>query len=146
MVPECLGVKIAIGDHRSSFPTQDELLHLLSDIRLAGMISGKIGVLHIHSGDIPGAFDMYRDIVARGFPIKHIRPTHCARARHVFDGALQFARDGGYIDITTGGSCCFEKDRLRLSSRHLTAERIRNTLQCPRTDMDQSPVLMKRAT
>ena len=32
MVPECLGVKIAIGDHRSSFPTQDELLHLLSDI------------------------------------------------------------------------------------------------------------------
>lgn len=109
MVPECLGVKIAIGDHRSSFPTQDELLHLLSDIRLAGMISGKIGVLHIHSGDIPGAFDMYRDIVARGFPIKHIRPTHCARARHVFDGALQFARDGGYIDITTGGSCCFEK-------------------------------------
>lgn len=109
MVPECLGVKIAMGDHRSSFPTEDELIHLLSDIRLAGMISGKIGVLHIHSGNIPGAFDMYRDIVSRGFPIKHIHPTHCARVRHVFDSALEFAKAGGYIDFTTGGSCCFEK-------------------------------------
>ncbi len=109
MVPECLGVKIAMGDHRSSFPTEDELIHLLSDIRLAGMISGKIGVLHIHSGNIPGAFDLYRDIVSRGFPIKHIRPTHCARVRHVFDSAVEFAKAGGYIDITTGGSCCFEK-------------------------------------
>ena len=109
MVPECLGVKIAMGDHRSSFPTEDELIHLLSDIRLAGMISGKIGVLHIHSGNIPGAFDMYRDIVSRGFPIKHIRPTHCARVRHVFDSALEFAKAGGYIDFTTGGSCRFEK-------------------------------------
>ena len=109
MVPECLGVKIAMGDPRRSFPTEDELIHLLSDIRLAGMISGKIGVLHIHSGNIPGAFDMYRDIVSRGFPIKHIRPTHCARVRHVFDGAVEFAKAGGYIDFTTGGSCCFEK-------------------------------------
>lgn len=108
MIPECLGVKIAIGDHRSSFPTIDELIHLLSDIRLAGMISGKIGVLHIHSGNIPGAFDMYHEVVSRGFPIKHIRPTHCARVRHVFDSAVKFAKAGGYIDFTTGGSCCFE--------------------------------------
>lgn len=110
MVPECLGVKIAIGDHRSSFPTIDELMHLLADIRLAGMISGKVGVLHIHSGDIPGAFDMYQEIVARGFPIKHIRPTHCSRARHVFDGAVKFAKAGGYVDFTTGASCCFGED------------------------------------
>lgn len=109
MVPECLGVKVAMGDHRSSFPTAEELIRLLSDIRLAGMISGKIGVLHVHSGDIPGAFDMYREIVSRGFPIKHIRPTHCTRIRHVFDSAVEFARAGGYIDFTTGGSCCFKE-------------------------------------
>jgi len=107
MVPECLGVKIANGDHRSSFTTVEEMLHLLADIRLAGMISGKLGVLHIHSGNIPGAFDMYEEIVRRGFPIKHIRPTHCARVQHVYDSAVKFAKAGGYIDITTGGSCCF---------------------------------------
>ncbi|MCI5850926.1 MAG: beta-aspartyl-peptidase [Sutterellaceae bacterium] len=108
MVPECLGVKIALGDHRSSFPTIDQLIQLLADIRLAGMISGKIGVLHIHSGNLEGEFEMFREVVRRGFPIRHIRPTHCARKEHVFKGAVEFAKAGGYIDITTGGSCCFK--------------------------------------
>lgn len=116
VAPECLGVKIAMGDHRSSLPTVDEVIHLLADIRLAGMISGKIGVLHIHSGNIPEAFDMHKEIVLRGFPIKHIRPTHCARIRHVFDSAVEFARAGGYIDITTGGSCGFESGRQMMRS------------------------------
>jgi beta-aspartyl-dipeptidase (metallo-type) len=44
LVPECLGVKIALGDHRSSFPTTQEVLALLAEIRVAGMISGKIGL------------------------------------------------------------------------------------------------------
>ena len=108
LVPECLGVKIALGDHRSSFPTLDEVLALLAEIRVGGMIAGKTGFLHIHTGNIPGSFDMYKEIVARGFPIKHIRPTHCGRIRHVFDAAVEFAKAGGYIDITTGASCCFE--------------------------------------
>ena len=108
LVPECLGVKIALGDHRSSFPTTQEVLALLAEIRVAGMISGKIGFLHIHTGNIPGSFDMYKDIVAQGFPIKHIRPTHCGRIRHVFDAAVEFAKAGGYMDVTTGASCCFD--------------------------------------
>lgn len=108
LVPECLGVKIALGDHRSSFSTLDEVLALLAEIRVGGMIAGKTGFLHIHTGNIPGSFDMYKEIVARGFPIKHIRPTHCGRIRHVFDAAVEFAKAGGYIDITTGASCCFE--------------------------------------
>ena len=103
LVPECLGVKIALGDHRSSFPTTQEVLALLAEIRVAGMISGKIGFLHIHTGNIPGSFDMYKDIVAQGFPIKHIRPTHVARHPEVFRRACEFAKKGGFIDITTGG-------------------------------------------
>ena len=112
MIPEVLGVKIALGDHRSSFPTTQEVLHLLTDIRVAGMIAGKIGFLHIHSGNIPGAFEIYDDIVARGFPIRHIRPTHCGRIRHVFDSAIEFGKKGGWIDITTGASCCFDNAAL----------------------------------
>lgn len=108
MIPEVLGVKVALGDHRSSFPTTQEILHLLTDIRVAGMVAGKIGFLHIHSGNVPGAFEMYDEIVAKGFPIRHIRPTHCGRIRHVFDSAIRFARKGGWIDITTGASCCFD--------------------------------------
>ncbi|WP_418847938.1 amidohydrolase family protein, partial [Parasutterella sp.] len=73
-----------------------------------GMIAGKIGVLHIHLGNVRGAFEMFEEIVNRGFPIRHIRPTHCARDKYVFGKALEFAKRGGRIDITTGGSCCFE--------------------------------------
>lgn len=107
-IPEVLGVKIAIGDHRSSFPTLEEVMHLLTDIRVGAMITGKEGFLHIHTGNIMGSFDMYREIVSRGFPIKHIRPTHCCRTKDVFNAACEFALAGGHIDITTGASCGFD--------------------------------------
>ena len=77
-VPEVLGVKIALGDHRSSFPTAEKLLKVLTDIRVSAMLAGKIGFLHIHLGDVPGAFNLLEEIVDRGFPIKHIRPMHVA--------------------------------------------------------------------
>ena len=107
-IPEVLGVKIALGDHRSSFPDTQTVLSMLTDIRVGAMLAGKIGFLHIHTGNIPGTFDMFDDIVSRGFPIRHIRPTHCGRIQHVFDAAVQFALKGGWIDISTGASCCFD--------------------------------------
>lgn len=48
---------------------------------------------------------MFQEIVDRGFPIRHIRPTHCARHTKLFDNAIQFAKRGGYIDVTSGGTC-----------------------------------------
>lgn len=107
-IPEVLGCKIALGDHRSSFPTEQQILALLTEIRVSAMTIGKTGFLHVHTGNIPGAFEMYDEIVNLGFPIKHIRPTHCARIRYVFDMAIKFSQKGGWIDITTGASCCFE--------------------------------------
>lgn len=107
-VPEVIGVKIALGDHRSSFPTVQQVLAVLAEVRVGAMIAGKTGFLHIHTGNIPGAFEMYDEILAKGFPIKHIRPTHCGRIRHVFDSAVEFCKKGGWIDITTGASCCFD--------------------------------------
>jgi beta-aspartyl-dipeptidase (metallo-type) len=104
-VPEVLGVKIAIGDHRCSFPTIDELMRIVSDIRVGGMIAGKIGFLHIHLGNLPGGFDVLNEIVDRGIPIRHLRPTHCARDKAVFAEAVRFAKRGGVIDVTSGGSC-----------------------------------------
>lgn len=104
-VPEVVGVKIAHSDHRSSFPTFDEMLRLLSDVRVGGMIAGKVGVLHIHLGMLPGAFETFDEIVKRGMPIKHIRPTHCGRTEEQFKQAVAFTKKGGVIDITSGGGC-----------------------------------------
>lgn len=105
LVPEVVGVKIAFHDHRSSFPTVDELLRILSDVRVGGMIAGKPGVLHIHMGDLPGSYDAFKEIIARGVPAKHLRPTHCARDKALFEDMLDFARSGGVVDVTSGGGC-----------------------------------------
>lgn len=102
-IPEVLGVKIALGDHRSSFPNQHEIMQILADVRVSGMLTGKTGFLHVHLGDFPYSFDIFDECVAQGMPIKHIRPTHIARHPEVFRRACEFAKKGGFIDITTGG-------------------------------------------
>ena len=74
MVHEVLGVKIALGDHRSSFPTTQNVLDLLTQIRVGGMIAGKIGVLHIHLGNVPGAFEMFEETAVSRF-VTFVRRT-----------------------------------------------------------------------
>lgn len=102
-IPEVLGVKIALGDHRSSWPTKEELLRLASEVRIAGMLTGKVGFVHVHLGDHPTAFDLMEACIATGIPAKHFRPTHTGRHPEVFRRACEFAKAGGIIDITTGG-------------------------------------------
>ena len=102
-IPEVLGVKIALGDHRSSFPNQHEIMQILADVRVSGMLTDKTGFLHVHLGDFAYSFDIFDECVAQGMPIKHIRPTHVARHPEVFRRACEFAKKGGFIDITTGG-------------------------------------------
>lgn len=104
-VPEVIGVKIAMFDHRCSFPTLDEIMRIVSDVRVGGMIAGKTGFLHIHLGELPGAYDTFDEIVRRGVPIRHLKPTHCARTPALFDQAIAFGKKGGLIDITSGGGC-----------------------------------------
>ena len=116
-IPECWGVKIAMGDHRSSFPTDQEVLRLLSEIRVAGMLTGKTGFLHVHCGDWGDAiFDPLEAAIPKGIPAKHMRPTHVARHPQVFERACRFAKMGGFIDITTGGGC-WDPLQTRLSRR-----------------------------
>ncbi|HEX6141199.1 MAG TPA: hypothetical protein VFZ01_00650, partial [Geminicoccaceae bacterium] len=44
-IPEVLGVgEIAISDHRSSQPTQDEIARLVADARVGAMLAGKRGI------------------------------------------------------------------------------------------------------
>ena len=38
------------------------------------------------------------------FPIEHISPTHVGRTKELFEQAMEFAKLGGMIDITTGAS------------------------------------------
>ncbi len=106
-VDPVIGVKIAMADHRGSFPTTEELLRLVSDVRMGAMLAGKKGVLHIHMGALAGPFDQINEIVERGIPAHHFSPTHVARCERLFADAIIFAKRGGHIDITSGGGCAY---------------------------------------
>lgn len=97
-IPECLGVKVAMADARSSFMTEEEMIRLVSEAWAGGRLAGKRGILHVHVGTLGGAFGMFMNAVRKGIPIDHFLPTHCARD---FDAAVAFAKEGGRIDFTT---------------------------------------------
>jgi beta-aspartyl-dipeptidase (metallo-type) len=104
-IDKVLGVKIAISDIRSSYPSADDLVRKLRDIMVGGMIGGKKGILHLHLGNLPSKMDVLFELVNDyHFPIKHISPTHVGRTKELFDQAIEFAKLGGMIDITTGAS------------------------------------------
>lgn len=98
---ECLGVKIAISDHRNSCITTQELARLAADVRQGALFSGKVGVVHMHTGRGKEGLSQIFDIVENtNVPIKHFRPTHCGNQ---FEDAVRFANLGGYVDFTTYG-------------------------------------------
>ena len=102
-VDKVLGVKVALADHRCSFPTTEELARMVADIRIGGMVSGKKGVLHMHMGGLPDPMAQIKALLTMGLPIKHFSPTHVNRTNELFDEAIALARQGGHIDLTSGG-------------------------------------------
>ncbi|MEI8271340.1 MAG: beta-aspartyl-peptidase [Paludibacter sp.] len=104
-IDKVIGCKIAISDERASFPTENELLKLLREVHVGGLTSGKGGILHIHLGALESRMDILLDLVKKyHFPIRHISPTHVGRTKELFDQAIEFAKLGGMIDISTGGT------------------------------------------
>jgi beta-aspartyl-dipeptidase (metallo-type) len=97
-----LGVgEVAISDHRSSQPTFDEILRLAADAHVAGLMTGKAGILHLHLGDGPRGLDLVRRALAESeIPARVFNPTHVNRRRGLFDEAIELARAGCTVDIT----------------------------------------------
>ncbi len=100
-----IGCKIAICDDRSSFPTKSNLMTIISQVRLGGFTSSKRGVMHLHLGNLPEGMQVLLDI-AKQYPtlIEYISPTHTVRTEFLFNQAIEFAKMGGMIDVSTGGS------------------------------------------
>lgn len=104
-IDKVLGCKVAIADARSSYPTAIELLRHLQEVCVGAQIAGKKGILHIHLGKLSSQIDILMELVEKyEFPIEHISPTHVGRTKSLFDQSLEFAKLGGMIDITTGGT------------------------------------------
>ena len=93
--------EVAISDHRSSQPTYDELVRLAADAHVAGLMTGKAGVLHLHLGDGPRGLDLVRRALAEAeIPARVYHPTHVNRRKALFEEALELAKAGSCIDLT----------------------------------------------
>ncbi|HET9031497.1 MAG TPA: beta-aspartyl-peptidase [Dokdonella sp.] len=93
--------ELAISDHRSSQPTLDELLRIASEAHVAGLMSGKAGIVHLHLGDGERGLDLVRRALAQSeIPARVFNPTHINRRRALFDEALELATQGCHVDIT----------------------------------------------
>ena len=100
-IEEIIGCKLALSDHRSSHVTSEELMNLASDVRVAGMLSKKAGILTLHLGDEKQGLQMVMDILDQtDIPIKTFQPTHVNRNPALLQQAIAFAKRGGTIDIT----------------------------------------------
>ena len=93
--------ELAISDHRSSQPTLDELLRIASDAYVAGKISGKSGLVHLHLGDGPRGLELIRRALDQSeLPGRVFHPTHVNRRPELFAEAIELAGRGVPMDVT----------------------------------------------
>jgi len=93
--------ELALSDHRSSQPTLDELLRVASETHVAGLMTGKAGILHLHMGDGERRLSLLRDALEQSeIPARVFNPTHVNRNLALFKDALDLTRFGCRIDLT----------------------------------------------
>ena len=121
MVEEIIGTgEIAVADHRSSHPGIEDLLSLASSTRVGGMLSGKSGVVNLHLGDGEKAFDIVKAIVNQSdIPVRQLVPTHVNRNYGLLCQAYDWAKSGGFIDMTASGFVAGKDDPRTRCSRAL---------------------------
>lgn len=102
-IPEIIGVgEVALSDHRASVITFNDLLDIARKTKTAASLAGKKGVVFCHMGDSPEQLSLLRSVITQSdISYDHFIPTHCNRNPNLFSDALQFGREGGYIDFTT---------------------------------------------
>ena len=93
--------EVALSDHRSSQPTFDELAKLAADCHVAGMMTGKAGLLHLHMGDGKRGFSLVHQILDHTeLPARTFHPTHVNRQKWLFEDAKALAARGVTVDVT----------------------------------------------
>jgi beta-aspartyl-dipeptidase (metallo-type) len=103
-IDKVIGVgEICVADSRAFEPTFEEISRIAAQTRNGAMIAGKAGLVHFHLGQGKNALE-YMVRLAREtlIPRQHILPTHVNRNRVLFENAVDYLRQGGYIDMTAG--------------------------------------------
>lgn len=122
-IDEVIGVKIALSDHRSSNMSGEDLIRLASETRIAGLLSGKPGIVHIHTGRGRNKLRMLIDICKNtDIPASVFRPTHMRE--DLMEDMVELARMGTYLDFTTGAKPEETADLMIRSMRRLPVQKM----------------------
>lgn len=93
--------EFAISDHRSSQPTFEEVVRIASDAHVAGLMTGKAGIIHFHLGDGDRKLELIkRAILETEIPGRVFNPTHVNRNIPLFEQACEMLDLGLNIDLT----------------------------------------------
>ncbi|MDY3867955.1 MAG: beta-aspartyl-peptidase [Pyramidobacter sp.] len=104
LIDKVIGCKMALSDHRSLHPSVETIRQLISEVRVAGMLSGKRGVVCVHMGSEESGLEPLRQAVkGLGVPLSQFMPTHVARCDALLGDAVRWVSEGGVADITAGG-------------------------------------------
>ncbi|HON19335.1 MAG TPA: beta-aspartyl-peptidase [Salinivirgaceae bacterium] len=116
LIDEVIGVgEIAIADHRSSFPTTEELVKLALQARVGGMLGGKSGIVNIHMGDAMNPFrQLYEAVNISELKLSQFWPTHCNRNHYIFQDAKEYGKKS-HLDLTTSSYPYFPDDEIKTS-------------------------------
>lgn len=128
LIEKVLGVKLAISDHRAPNVTLEQLIQLASKTRVAGMLSGKPGMVTLHMGDAKSGLKPVFDALNNSaIPVTIFRPTHVNRNPHLLEEAYEYTIKGGFIDLTCGitghnspADCIVEAKRRGIPTEHIT--------------------------
>lgn len=102
-IPEVIGLgELAISDHRSSQPRQDEIERLVAETRVGAMLAGKRGICHFHLGDGGRGLEPLRRLLTETeIPPEQVIPTHVNRRHELLEEAAEYARRfNACVDVT----------------------------------------------
>ena len=112
LLQNVIGVgEIALSDHRSSQPTYDEFVNLVSQARVGGLLSGKSGIVNVHIGGGARMIDMLFSLINNTeIPPTQLLPTHMNRSERLLEAGVKYIKKGGFIDLTTSSDEDFLED------------------------------------
>lgn len=97
--------EIAISDSRSGQPSVHELAKIVGQTRVGGMLSGKAGVTHFHTGPGKDCLSILHQLLDDyELPASNLHVTHITRSKGLFEDAIKLVARGAFVDITADDS------------------------------------------
>jgi beta-aspartyl-dipeptidase (metallo-type) len=101
IVPEVIGVKVAVGESRAPSISNEELVDLARELLWVGRATGRGGVLHIHLGLDPEGKRQLLAIASRVPDPSRVVITHANYSADTLAAAIELASAGLRLDVTT---------------------------------------------